>query len=128
LSKHGRAAEEKTMIKERTRKRLAFLNPVHFGPDNPPQHISLITEFSDRGAHVKTNRVYGPGTRLYLVIDTPDRRYEAQGVVVWAKKVPQMVAPYVKHGMGIKFTHVKQDLVDLYKEKLKAVFTIEPIL
>jgi hypothetical protein len=55
-----------------------------------------------------------------MVIETADRSYEAEGVVAWSNKVPSKPARIAKKGMGIKFTHVDPELVDLYEEKLRA--------
>jgi Tfp pilus assembly protein PilZ len=116
------------MIKSRIRRRISFITTVRFGPGNPPGHTSYITDFSDQGTHVKTNRVYRPGTKLNLIIVTPDKNYAIEGIVIWAKAVPLMVTPFVKHGMGIKFKHANRDLSNLYQEKLKEVFNSPPIL
>ncbi len=113
---------------ERTRRRITFINPVHFGTSVPPEHSSFITEFSDKGVHIKTNTVYTPGTKLYLTINTPVRNYSLEGVVAWAKRVPPMVEPYVKNGMGIKFLHLNPEIADLYKERVEAERSTSPIL
>ncbi len=105
--------------KMRRTKRVAFRRTVHFGPSpqKPHDHIAFTTDLSEEGTHIKTNGVYKPGTRLYLVVENDDRSYEAEGVVVWAKKVTPKLVRNVKNGMGIKFTHVNPELVDLYQEK-----------
>jgi Tfp pilus assembly protein PilZ len=110
------------MVEKRTSKRVAFRNTVHFGPSphRPRNHKSLIADLSGVGVCIKTNTVYKPGTILFMVIETADRSYEAEGVVAWSNKVPSKPARIAKKGMGIKFTHVDPELVDLYEEKLKA--------
>ena len=111
----------KTMGHTRISKRVPFRNTVHFGPQRPPEHTSFVTDMSESGLCVKTNKVYKPGTRLHLVIDTRERNYEAEGVVMWARKVPVRLVQVLKNGMGIKFTRVSKELVGLYQEKVKAV-------
>jgi Tfp pilus assembly protein PilZ len=106
---------------QRIRKRLPLRYTVHYGPKNPPEHSALATEFSDQGVFLKTNDVYGQGTKLYLIFEIDDKRYEAEGIVVWAKKAPPRLVRVVKNGMGIKFTSISQELVDLYKKKLEIV-------
>jgi Tfp pilus assembly protein PilZ len=105
--------------------RVAFRNAVHVDPNKSPENIlfttSFTTDISERGTHVKTNRIYRPGTKLYLIIETSNKSYEAEGIVVWAKKVPPRLVRVVKNGMGIRFTNVCQELVDLYIEKLTLV-------
>jgi Tfp pilus assembly protein PilZ len=69
---------------------------------------------------MKTHRAFKPGTRLYMIVKAPDKSYNAEGVVVWAKRVTPGLLQLVKTGMGIKFTHVDPGLVDVYEKKLKA--------
>lgn len=109
------------MVQRRISKRVPFRSTVHFGQKMPSEHTSFVTDISDGGLCVKTNKVYKPGTRLYLVIDARKRNYEAEGVVMWAKKVPVRLVQVLKNGMGIKFTHVSKELVELYQERLKEV-------
>lgn len=107
------------MSTESTRisKRVPFRYTVFYGPTNPPEHTSFVTDISETGICIKTNTVYKPGTKLYLVIETPTKSYEAEGIVAWARKAPQRMIHIVKNGMGIKFTRVEKELIELYKEK-----------
>ncbi|GMR04510.1 MAG: PilZ domain-containing protein [Thermodesulfobacteriota bacterium] len=105
------------MPKRRISKRLAFRHNIRYGPTNPPEHVSFITDLSDTGVYIKTNKVFRPGTKLYLVIETGHKSYKAEGVVVWAKKAPTHLIQHTKSGMGIKFTSVDQALVDEYRDR-----------
>jgi Tfp pilus assembly protein PilZ len=107
------------MRKERSSKRVPFRKTVHFGLKSPPEHTSFVTEISEKGLCIKTNKVFPPGTKLYLTIEASDKSYEAEGVVVWAKKVPPRLVRAVKNGMGIMFTRVDQEWLDIYQKKLK---------
>lgn len=105
------------MPKRRISKRLPFRHNIRYGPTNPPQHISFITDFSDTGVCIKTNKVYRPGTKLYMVIEAGDKRFEAEGVVVWAKKAPPHLMNITKSGMGIRFTEVDRALIEDYRDR-----------
>ena len=110
-------SEESAVAKDRISKRVAFRNTVYYGPTDPPEHISFITDLSETGLCIQTNRVFTPGTKIYLVIETSGRRFRAEGVVIWAKKVPPNFIQLVKNGMGIKFTRVDKELLDAYRKK-----------
>jgi hypothetical protein len=77
------------MRENRTNKRVAFRNTVHFGPSphKPYDHKSFAADLSSLGACIKTDTFYRPGTILYMIIGTDDKSYGAEGVVTWAKKV-----------------------------------------
>ena len=105
------------MAEVKRSKRVAFRNTVYYGPKNPPEHVSFITDLSETGLCIQTNRVFQPGTKLYMIIEVASRRFEAEGVVVWAKKVPPNLIQLVKNGMGIRFTRVDGDLMDVYNKK-----------
>jgi Tfp pilus assembly protein PilZ len=103
----------------RKSKRVPFRNTIRFGPHIHPDHTSYITDLSDNGVCLKTNKVFDPGTKLYMLIDTHEKSYKAEGVVVWERRVAPKSVQIVKVGMGIKFTHVDHELVDLYHDLLK---------
>jgi Tfp pilus assembly protein PilZ len=105
--------------KRRKIKRVTLRNTIHFGPHRPFEHTSYITDLSDKGVGLKTNRVFMPGTKLYMSIETAYGGYEAEGIVVWAKKITPKMVQLVKTGMGVRFTHVNNGLVNLYEEKIK---------
>jgi Tfp pilus assembly protein PilZ len=111
------------MRENRTSKRVAFQNTAYFGlsPHRPHNQKSFIADLSAVGICIKTNRLYKPGTMLFMVIETADKRYDAEGVVTWAKKAPLRLVQAVRYSMGIKFTHVDPELIDLYERKLKIV-------
>ncbi|MFQ5427799.1 MAG: PilZ domain-containing protein [Thermodesulfobacteriota bacterium] len=106
------------MIELRTSKRIPFRNNVRYGLTDPPQFLSFITDFSDTGIYIKTNKIFTPGTKLFLVIETGEGDFKAKGVVAWAKKAPPHLVRHMKSGMGIKFTEVDQRLVEIYKQRL----------
>jgi Tfp pilus assembly protein PilZ len=107
------------VIKRRRAKRLAFPYTLYFAPQRPPAHKSFIKDLSDKGVGVKTSVAFSPGTKLYLLIETAEKIYKAEGVVAWSNHTTPGLVQLVKTGMGIKFTYVDQELVDLYEEKFR---------
>jgi len=105
------------MENRRRHKRLHFRNNVRYGLAYPPKHFSFITDFSDTGICIQTNKIYRPGTKLCLLIDTREGSFNAEGIVVWAKKAPPHLIRHMKSGMGIKFTSIAPELIDIYKDK-----------
>jgi Tfp pilus assembly protein PilZ len=107
------------VIKRRRAKRFAFPYTLYFGPLRPPPHKSFIKDLSDKGIGVKTNVAFSPGTKLHLIIETADKIYRADGVVAWSNQTTPGLVQLLKTGMGIKFSHVDQGLIDLYEEKFR---------
>jgi hypothetical protein len=121
--------KKKAIEKNRRRtKRFAFRHTLYLGRWRPPEHKSFAKDFSDKGIGLKTYMAFNPGTRLYMSIKTDDKIYKADGFVVWIKKVPPGLVQLIKTDMGIKFTHVDQELVDLYEEKFKAELAAHGLL
>ncbi len=106
------------MSDNRASKRIPFRNNVRYGHTNPPQSISFITNLSDTGLYIKTNKIFVPGTKLFLLIETGEGRFEAEGIVIWAKKAPPHLVRHIKSGMGIQFTRVASELIELYRTKI----------
>lgn len=103
--------------RKRTTNRIAFRYTVRYGPKIPPEFTSFITNLSDTGLCIKTNKVYSPGTKLYLIIEAAGSAFNAEGIVVWAKSTSPSLVRHVKNGMGIKFTQVDEGLLRLYRAK-----------
>ncbi len=102
----------------RDSERVEFRCKVKFGPDGKLDHMALVTDFSENGLCIKTSDIYKDGTELSMLIESQGKSYEAKGVVMWAKKPPPgIVRTAVKCGMGVRFTSVDRDLVDLYNSK-----------
>ena len=99
-------------------KRVPFRVLVRYGPEKPPQFNSFIADFSDTGVYLKSNRVFKPGTNLFMTVEVNGTKYDCEGVVSWSKRVPRGMERYTKSGMGIKFTSLPQELSDLYTEKI----------
>ncbi|MBI5560148.1 MAG: PilZ domain-containing protein [Deltaproteobacteria bacterium] len=107
------------MIDKRGSRRVAFRTIVHYGQDKPLGYVSFSTDISSGGLCIKTNSVFMSGTKLYLAIVTADKKYEAEGVVAWAKKIPQHLVPVERNGMGVRFTYADPGLAGVYEEKVK---------
>lgn len=91
---------------------------IRYGRTYPPQYIAFLTDFSETGLCVKTNRVFAPGTELCLLINTDEGQFKAEGIVAWAKKAPPNLVRHMKSGMGIKFTRVDEGFIELYRKKI----------
>jgi len=105
------------LSERRANKRVSLRDNVRYGPTEPPQHISFITNLSTTGVYIHTNRVFALGTRLFLVFETRNGRLKAEGVVVWTRKAPPHLIRHIKSGMGIKFTRADEALLDLVRER-----------
>jgi Tfp pilus assembly protein PilZ len=117
----------------RANKRVTFRTTLKYGLGKPPLVTSYITDLSVTGVSIKTNTIYKPGTKLYMIVYVQNKSFEAEGIVTWAQKAPPRnirfakngmgIAPprnirFAKNGMGIEFTSVDQELIDICKEKL----------
>lgn len=100
-------------------KRIPFRVIVRYGLEKPPKLNSFITDFSDTGVYLKANRVFKPGTNLFMSIEVNGTSYECEGVVSWSKKVPRGMERSAKSGMGIRFSSLPKELIDIYTEKLE---------
>lgn len=99
-------------------KRVPFTHTVYYGTDSPPKYLSFVTDLSEDGIHIKTNAVFSIGTKLHLLISLEDKRYKAEGVVVWAKEWSSGLVPPAKSGMGLKFERIDSALMDICCKQL----------
>ncbi len=106
------------MTNRRGNKRKPFRRNIRYGLIDPPEYTSFITDLSDTGICIHTNKIFTPGTKLFLAINTNEGSFKAEGIVIWAKKSPPHLIRHMKSGMGIKFTRVDEGLLKLYREKL----------
>lgn len=105
------------MAEKRISPRVPFRNVVRFGHEKPVSIFSYIVDLSDTGMFLKTVKVYKPGSRLFLEIDTEEETIEVEGVVAWAKRVPPNLLNVAKGGMGIKFIKIESKLIEYYNNK-----------
>lgn len=105
------------MAEKRKSPRVALRVIVKFGTEDPPAHTAFLTDLSESGVCIQSNKVYNPGTAVHLSIDINGVDHRCEGVVAWAKKVPQQLAHAVKNGMGIKFTRTDPNLMAHYRAK-----------
>jgi len=101
----------------REKKRVSIRNNVRYGTSDPPQHISFITNLSPSGLCIRTNKIFPPGTNLFLVLEGDEGPLNAEGVVVWSRKAPPHLVRYVQSGMGIRFTRLDQGLLNLIEKR-----------
>ncbi len=99
-------------------KRVPFRVLVKYGNEKPPVHSSFVTDFSESGIKIQTNKVFKPGTVIYMTIKDGETVHECEGVVTWAKRVPPGMERVVKCGMGIRFSSIPQGLLDSYSRKI----------
>ncbi len=97
----------------RENKRVPIRYNIRYGTTDPPQHVSFITDLSSTGIYIHTNRIFAPGTRLFLTVETGGKTLKAEGTVVWSRKAPPHLIRHVKSGMGIKFTNLEDGFLDL---------------
>lgn len=102
---------------QRSNKRVAFRTTIKYGLEKPPAHTSFVTNLSVTGVCIQTNRVFKPGSKLFLTVFVDSKSFEAEGVVTWSQKVPQNIVRVVKNGMGVEFTSVDQGLIDICKKR-----------
>lgn len=102
---------------DRNSQRLSFRCKVKFGTGRRLEHIALVTDFSETGICIKTAFVFEVGTKLNMLLESNGKKYQAEGEVMWAKKVPPGLSSVVKCGMGVRFTSVDEDFIALHKVK-----------
>ena len=98
-------------------KRIPFRHTVRYGPVNPPEFTSFVTNLSETGLCIKTNKIFKPGTKLYMIIELPGGVFNTEGVVIWAKASHPALVRHVRTGMGIKFTKTDPELLKAYYAK-----------
>ncbi len=99
-------------------KRVPFRFIVRYGTSKPLAFMSYVADMSDTGVYLKTNRVFNPGTHVYMTIEVYEDSYDCEGTVRWAKRVPPGLERITRCGMGIEFNNVPQELLDIYKNKI----------
>lgn len=105
------------MVDKRKSPRVKMRASVRYGLANPPEQFAFITDLSETGICIKTNQVFGVGTKLYLKITIDDVDYMAEGVVAWAKKVPHGLLHIAKCGMGVEFSRADDGLTKHYHKR-----------
>ena len=91
---------------------------VRYGKSRPLEFRSFIADLSDTGVYLKTNRVFDPGTHVYMTIEVYEDSFDCEGTVRWAKRVPPGLERLTRCGMGIEFSMIPQGLLDIYKVKI----------
>ena len=106
------------MQERREKRRVSIRSNIRYGTTDPPRNVSFITNLSPTGLCIHTNKIYAPGTKLFLVLENDKGPLKAEGVVVWSRKAPPHLIRHVPSGMGIRFTRVDQELLRLIEEKI----------
>lgn len=91
------------MAEKRNIKRHLRRLHVKFGVE-APSRLGFTGDVSVEGMFIKTTNVSQPGTKLRIELTLPDKTVVvADGIVMWAKKVPPQVIHLVKKaGMGVR--------------------------
>ncbi len=105
--------------RKRKTKRFSSHHVVHFGRHKHPEHTSYLTDFSDTGVCIKTDRVFQPGTKLHLTLEYGGKSCKAEGVVAWEKRVSPRDTQLVKVDMGVHLTRVEPEWEALYEKRFK---------
>ncbi len=105
------------MAEKRNNKRVFFRNVVRFGSGRPLEFTSMGKDLSSTGLGMETYWAFEPGTTIYMLIDANGVRYGAKGTVVWSNRVSPGVVQPETTGVGIQFTRVDSELMDIYRQK-----------
>ena len=85
---------------------------------------SSTGDLSTSGLFIRTARVFRPGSRVQIILITPEGPLSGWGVVRWAKRVPSDLLLHLKGGMGIELTgacpELRDYLDDLFPRFLEA--------
>ena len=102
-----KAREKGAKPARRSRRRFT----VRFGPDQP-EYIGYSANISSTGIMIRTGRVFAPGTRLQMEVVVVPRALRLQGIVVWARAGDPRWIATGRIGMGLKFIHPPDNLMD----------------
>ncbi len=105
------------MKDKRRHRRVALRTTIKYGLEKPPTHTSFVKDLSESGVHIQANRIFKPGTKLYLTVFINDSSFDVEGIVTWAQKAPPGMISVARSGMGIEFTSMSKGLIDFCKEK-----------
>jgi uncharacterized protein (TIGR02266 family) len=70
-------------------------------------------DLSSGGIFIVSAKILNPGTRVRLMVRTPEGPVLGVGVVRWAKRVPTSLIRTTRGGMGIEFTWMSPELREL---------------
>jgi hypothetical protein len=98
------------MGEKRLNKRHGKQISVRFG-EVSPDHFGLTLDVSQNGMFLKSNRIYPHQTKVVVSMEVAHgRTIQCEGIVQWAKRVPQAMALVVpKNGMGILLTNAPEE-------------------
>jgi hypothetical protein len=77
----------------------------------------MCTDVSESGVCIKTNYVFDEGTKLNIRLETNGKKFDGTGIVMWSKQVPKGLDRVVKNGMGIRFTQIDEEFLEMCREK-----------
>ncbi len=89
---------------------------IKFGAQTP-NLLGFIEDISFSGLRIKTNHVFKPGTVLKLEITHRETIMCAEGLVTWARKVPQQLMRTTRCGMGVTFLKIDNNLVHYFEQE-----------
>ncbi len=114
-----------TSTEKRKSKRIEICTKIKFGPEVPPDKLSLVTDLSQGGICFMTNHTYNLGTKLYLTININSKSYDCEGIVSWVKRNSPPIESHAKHSIGIKFDKADLELLQVYNKQLETTDFVE---
>lgn len=78
-------------------------------------------DLSSGGLFVVSAKILRPGTRVRLMVRTPEGPALGVGVVRWAKRVPTSLIRTTRGGMGIEFTWMSPELREMVEQSIQPV-------
>lgn len=104
------------MHEKRLNKRHGREVSVRFG-ESSTDHIGLARNLSHNGMFIKSSRLYPSQTQIVIKIDgSHGNTIQCEGVVRWAKRVPQALAHLVQqNGMGIALTYSPEEYIEFIR-------------
>jgi len=104
----SRRTGERRKAAMRFRKRIE----VRYGP-RTPEHTGYSGNISRTGIMIRTTRVYGPGTTMYMELIFSKQTIRVSGLVTWAREGSVQLLSTGRIGMGLKFIDPPQELMAL---------------
>lgn len=85
---------------------------VSFGVEQPTDQ-GLTLDLSETGAFIRTSRLFDPGLKLRLLIETPAGNLSLEGRVVWTCDEAHPPKSPHEPGMGIQWVATDEQYIDI---------------
>ena len=104
-------------IEHRESKRIPLRSKIKYGIANRLENVAICSDLSETGVCIRTNNILEQGTKILMRIEFDGRNFDAEGVVMWARQVPKGLEKVKKSGMGVRFTEVDEELINIYVKR-----------